>query len=777
MRISHGRQRLVLLCLLHLWWLVLSGNYLRQFWGNPVVGGADGSGHVAALHLYAVHVFPGLRGWLPELYGGMPFPVFYPPLFYWLGAAVMRLGGCDASVAAKLLTTLSFAALPGALFRLGRRVGLSQAEACLAAAWAGVMACGSNVASLSGIGLLGLFEVGLYTQTLGFVFFCLWCGSLPYAHTSRRDACIAVVCLAAAVLSNVHVLPLTAAYAAAWLAADLWRGRGGQQPSRRTRFINTLCWLVAPLLLCGVWLLPLVSWYQYSVGRPLPAEGLFASLGGLNVVWPLCAIVLWRERQRPALAALCLALLLTACAALTPLGQVIKWIPFQPARVLSGALLLCTIPVILLLGRLLRELVGPHDGVVHVSLAICIGAVAWIHPMQRFGIAALAPEEAAQLAPVRAAVKDLPPGLILVEIVEPTAVFNSPGASTRELALSRALTHQIAQDGRPVLWSVFREQAVTAPFATAVTNLFSTTKESFGLGGLALARSVAGDVSADNRFAVAAHLGVGYYLVKTPPQIEQLSHASQARLLWAGSGWQLFASELRPARPFEPVTQTPVLAWLPARFKNRTADELDLFNLGEQLALDGHPDIAVLWARSEGVDLAHVLPTAPPMIVVLDPAAVPADSNEWLPPLIAQGSKLSVILLDDGSQPAALVRAQRQAFAGFEQMDVRQRPAPASRLITEVARLVAHLQPTLSDRAQPTPSRWITPAAYFPAWKTADGAPTFLTGQGGMAVLSSPQPVLRWAARPVEFTSLLISLCGLALAIWRIKSIQRRPSS
>jgi len=172
----------------------LSGRFFWSFWTNAAAGGADGSGHVAVLHLYATHIYPDIQGWLPEFFGGMPFPIYYPPLFYWLGATIIKVAGIDATLAAKILTTASFAGLPGALFGLARRLGLTSAEAAMSSAWAGVIACGSNLASLGGIGLLGFFEVGLYTQTLGFVFFCLWCGALPHAHRSRK-ATIASSCV------------------------------------------------------------------------------------------------------------------------------------------------------------------------------------------------------------------------------------------------------------------------------------------------------------------------------------------------------------------------------------------------------------------------------------------------------------------------------------------------------------------------------------------------------------------------------------------------------
>jgi len=289
------------------------------------------------VQLYASHVFPNVIGWLPEPYGGIPFPVFYPPLFYWSGAVFMKLTGLSAPLAVKILTTLSFAALPGVLFILGRRIGLRRSEALLAAGWAGVIACGSNVASLSGIGLLGEFEVGLYTQTLGFVWLCVWCAFLPYSPRSWKAALIAVIALCATILSNVHVLPFAAIYGLCWLALTHFRRLRLTTTTRRwPHFVNSLLWLITPVIIAGIWLVPLIRWYRYSVGRPLPTEGLFASLGGFNIVWPACVLVAWKERKHTKLVVLCVAVVLTAITALTPVGELIKWIPFQPARVLAG---------------------------------------------------------------------------------------------------------------------------------------------------------------------------------------------------------------------------------------------------------------------------------------------------------------------------------------------------------------------------------------------------------------------------------------------------------
>jgi hypothetical protein len=739
---------------------------LWSFWTNDAIGGADGSGHVAALHLYALHVYPDIQGWLPEFFGGMPFPVYYPPLFYWLGATLMKFAGIDATLAAKILTTASFAGLPGALFGLARRLGLSSVEAAISSAWAGVFACGSNLASLGGVGLLGLFEVGLYTQTLAFVFFCLWCGALPHASRSRAAAGLAIISLTALILTNVHVLPLAAAFAFSWLVFNHWRRKS--RVTKRGQLIGSLfrsaMLILTPPFIAAIWLVSLIQWYAYSIGRPLDAPVLLSGLGALNFVWPICLWVAWSERhRRPALAALSMALLIVAIASLTRLGGIFKTIPFQPARVLSGAIILSTIPGSLLVARTLRDLIGggwPYKS----ALAICVLILALVHPWQKFGIAAVSPAENAALKSVRKAVKAQAPGKLLVEIVRPNAIFNSSGAEIRELALSRALAHQIAMDQRPILWSIFREQAITAPLGTAVTNLFSTTQEDFEIDGTALSRAANMQITSENAFKLASHLGVAYYLVNSPEQIERLQQSSAARLLWQVEGWYLFENLLQPAAAIETVDAAPVIAWMSPHFKNRSPEDIEFFNLWEELAFDGQPETSLLWAQSREADPWNLISSLPSSIVVIDPSTLPSTNEEWLSHWKTAAPKLKVILINDSSQLASQIASRQQDYQGFESLKLQD--FASGRLFLEaLAQRIAAWQQPVSQHYEPASLRlWRTNAAYFPAWETEQGYAVFLTGQGGMAVLDSTQPSFKWRRSRARLMGLLLSLFGIAVA-------------
>jgi hypothetical protein len=765
-------SRAIPVLVLYLWWLVLSANYLLNFWSNPLVAGADGSGHVAVLDLYARHVYPSLHGWIPELFGGIPFPVYYPPLFYWTGATVMALTRIDATTCAKLLTTFSLAALPAALYLLARKVRLTKVEALIAAGAAGVVACGSNIVSLSGIGLLGLFEVGLFTQTLGFVFFCLWAAWLPRATRSRKQAVWAMVFLVAAISTNAHILPLIAIYSLTWFLMNFRWARRLHPSVPSSRQLWEMAWslllLAGPLLICGIWLVPLVKWYQYAAGQPLSSAGVFASLGSLNIVWPLCAYVAWRERNRRRhLSTLCVTLLIAAGIALTPLAGRLKYIPFQPARVLAGALLLCTIPVVQMTSRILAEMFV-RKTVPYAILVICILALAWLHPIQQFGIGAFSSSDAEQIAQVCTAVKGLPPGKVLIEIVEPEAIFNSSENRTRELALSRALTHEIARDGRPILWSIFREQSLMAPYATAVTNLFSSSKETFGLNGIALQRSAEGSVNVANGLAAAKTLNVAYFLVRTTKAVDVLQSAGGLHLLWRINGWTLFTNLESSSPGIQMVPALPVFAWLPANSKSRSPEDVDLFNLGELLALEGFPHVLPLWARSEGVDVWEHISRLQSALLVIDPAWISANQIEALR---KEAGKLKVVLLADDSGMAAQIRQMGPTFAAYAEVKVNQMSSRRD-VLAALAREVS-VQAGSSVPGNEMLHIWRTTHGYFPAWQTTEGQATFLTGQGDAAILSAALPSLRWHSLGVRLLSLFVCFSGLLVSFIYLRNLKK----
>ena len=63
---------------------LINYDYFLTYLRLPLPAGFDGASHLAAGIEYAKNIFPSFWGWTPKWQLGMPFPVFYPPLFYFV---------------------------------------------------------------------------------------------------------------------------------------------------------------------------------------------------------------------------------------------------------------------------------------------------------------------------------------------------------------------------------------------------------------------------------------------------------------------------------------------------------------------------------------------------------------------------------------------------------------------------------------------------------------------------------------------------------------------
>ena len=66
--------------------LVLTHNLVRNVINTGPPRSWDGTGHFAVAQIYDSTIFPDTFGWIDAYFAGMPFPNFYPPLFFWLVA-------------------------------------------------------------------------------------------------------------------------------------------------------------------------------------------------------------------------------------------------------------------------------------------------------------------------------------------------------------------------------------------------------------------------------------------------------------------------------------------------------------------------------------------------------------------------------------------------------------------------------------------------------------------------------------------------------------------
>src|SRR4051812_907101 len=150
----------------------------RAVWGARPPAGDDVMAHLTRAdfglaHFWAFVAHGRLDGWFPRFMLGHQEFLFYGPGFTWLIGLVrlMTFGFVSTTGAMKVVTVASFVAFGPAAIFLARSMGLG----ATAAAIAGVLALAVN--NVFGVGLAGMFVIGLVPQEVAAVFVLLALGA------------------------------------------------------------------------------------------------------------------------------------------------------------------------------------------------------------------------------------------------------------------------------------------------------------------------------------------------------------------------------------------------------------------------------------------------------------------------------------------------------------------------------------------------------------------------------------------------------------------------
>src|SRR3989344_4414462 len=186
---------------------LINYDYFLTYLRLPLPAGFDGASHLAAGIEYAKNIFPSFWGWTPKWQLGMPFPVFYPPLFYFFFAFLSKLFYFFPSGAIfKPIVISSVLLVPAAFAFLSYKI-----EKTRVSAWFSSMASAFAISTFGPYGNIGLnlystFNVGLVTQALSLPMFVFWFCSLIGMENSRFRFVFSTLALSLVALSSAHMI-------------------------------------------------------------------------------------------------------------------------------------------------------------------------------------------------------------------------------------------------------------------------------------------------------------------------------------------------------------------------------------------------------------------------------------------------------------------------------------------------------------------------------------------------------------------------------------------
>ena len=670
-----------------LWSAVLSG-VQSQAW--------DGAGHYSIAQIYSASIFPDTFGWTGAYFGGMSVPNFYSPLFYWLVSLLEHTHLFSFANAFKLIVILPVFLMPAALWLLGYAVSNKSRLVAIVVALSSIpLLCDSRLSFIlpAGLDYFSTFQIGLYTQPLGFVLMIAWYVVYSRPRVKGWQFALASVLLALTILANFFNAVTAAIFVAATLVSDVVRYRqASSQDQRIEERANLLSHLLAPVFAFGLtlfWLLPMLNSYEFFVTRPFVVETGLLITPAFWFWYALAVLgsIFWLRRHRTPSAwpylATCfsLAVIVLFAATIAP-----PWFPLQSPRFLATLNFLLAVPVGYTLATAFRafaKLIGEisstkqpltlrrvryTSGVAILLLSI----LALSSPGTRWAYAFYPKEGKGDVDGILAFAREHKDGRYLVEVINPTI---NP-AYTEASFDARAVNSYLGAQGNETLGTVFHEASPNVIFTLPTINAFSNYPDSFGISSV-LADDLDFHTQPLSEHMKQAHiLGVKYLVIRTPVMKERLEKESGIATKHEIGWWTVFELRDEPAPHVQVLPYRPALVISSFTLKSRRQNDSSFIRMAEEQFADNWFDVLLVRSAEMKIDRLQNLERFGAL--VLDTYDY-SDENVAFERLRELAQNRQLILLSSSDRLFQRIQAVRSEFPMLEIIE-RQREGPGETL-------------------------------------------------------------------------------------------------
>jgi hypothetical protein len=804
--------------------LLLTSELWVKVWHGVRPHAWDGSGHLALVQLYNQKIFPDTFGWLNNFFGGMPFPNFYPPLFYWLVSLLSHTHLISFITAFKIVLTLPTILMPASIWALAWRISDKNRPVATVSAVA-VLPLLLDYRFYSGSGLLmGLsytstFLFGLYTQTLGFVLLLAWYTIYASRRAQPWRVALAAALLTLALLANFFASNLAALFIIATVVYDLVRLRRAPDFATRQQEGRLLiAHLASPLIgacLTLFWLAPVLSAREYIPSSPtsIPFNGLASGPMSGWYVLAAAGAILWLRRPT-GLAWPYLATCLALAGAILSAGLAPAWLPLHSDRLITMFNFLLAVPV----GQLFAHIFRLIERGLNLSLArqsekrntprretifrlLRLSQRIW--PACAFAVVALL---AAKL--IR------PPSFELAfyqtddsEVIDPILRFAQQHRDGRYLVETppfedrmaahdgRAIGAYLGAQGNETLSLFFREASPSVIFCNALVRVMSVNGDATNISSVLIDDKDFDEQPVATHLAQARFIGVRYLVMRSPWAKNRLERRWDIKARQDFGDWSIFELQGEPIPPVRTLAYKPALVVSGLSLKQRRNNAYEFVRFAEEQFIAGWFD--VLLARSPGMKLDHLdVPTGFGALVI--ESYEYDDENVAYERLRAFAQQHPLLLL--GSE-SPLFRRIQNSIVDFPQAEIIDRkpeapgpwltPGPPTtsygassirRVWTEIRRIlnerkVATTAPgeifnsefgqSMIGISPVTPLGDMVPVlistTYHPNWQRADGDAVYAATPFFMLTFVREPTQLVFARRPFDWAGLIVSALTLLL--------------
>ena len=575
----------------------------------------DGAGHHAISSIYSAHFYICF-GWINNFIGGFSFPNFYPPFFYLVIAIIYRTHIFDSYLLLTLMVIFPILFIPQSIISLGKNLKRDVKLVIGFSAMASLLLLIDQrfiMKLAAGVDAFSTFQLGLYTQPLGFVLLVLWYAVYSNLNKSRWQFFLSSVLLVLTILSSFFAAIAAAIFILTTLMTEIVYYIRADKAEERKKYLSAIyAHLLIPLislLLCLFWIVPMVSEYKYFVTRP-HVINVTDYLTPVLWCWCLVAVIgaiIWLRQSTVVTWSY-----LGGCFAIA-LGILISliapsWFPLQGPRFLAMLIFLLTVPVgvalaaayrgiAVLLGELrwkdetfsLRR--TPYTLGIAVIVLLVLG---FTSPGPGIQYAFYPPEGQPELNGVLKFGREHKEGRYLVEMPSP-----------REPSLqydSRAMSAYLGAQGNEALYGIFHEASVNSLFFLPVINTFSAYPYHFGIS------SILGDDRDFMAQPLSKHLerarmiGTRYLVINSPAMKSRLADEPTVGTRQDIDRWSIFELKEPLPQPARVLSYRPALLVSKFTVKERRRNERNFIRYAEEQFADGWFDVLLSRADEERID-------------------------------------------------------------------------------------------------------------------------------------------------------------------------------
>lgn len=680
---------------------------LLFYWSLPYVIGWDGTGHATIAKVYAETIFPATWGWIDAWYTGMPFPQFYPPLFYFVFAYIYLLTSFEYLPLFKGIVITLTLGIPPLLMWL-TYAHTKRTYPTLSAGVLSAMLILTDFQYTLGIDFISSLYTGLVTQLFAFYFFIFWFSALI-----KRKWVLSTVLLALLALSNAHMVPVALVFYTASCAFDLFTKRS----------LSVIYpYLVSGFLAIGItafWSFPMLWYSEFLLTKSIPLPSLTTFIIQHALLFATCCIGcivgIWKKDHTlfiPSTAAFALLSLNITLSLSSNTG-----LPLHLYRWLGPMLMLVPFILIYTIHTVIASKKFPYKNTIYVisaAIFLIFSPIAADTIIQSKGVTEI--KEIPQLLSVAQTLK----GRIVVE-----------GTSYSGSQTSFVLEGLLGAQGNTGTISVFRESSINALFFIPVRNTVSSDRELWGFDSFLNNRETFFMQSPHKHVDRLITFNISHVIVRSKRVKDILEADPRVRLHAQVDKWHIYTITPTDSTVDDSIallTQPPIPLFIPLGFSGRDSTQFTWARIQEEV-LYANNNLRFLSPNDEKLDTSPTLDIFP---VIVISSYQYHNRKRALERLADATATKTLYLIDDGSDDAQIFIEHLQFLPNVIVLKTKD-----TDMMHVVQSLFSSLEETIQNDAfsKTKVPYYLIRASYFPA--RSNGGTIYL-GTPGFMISDTP---------------------------------------